>query len=194
MNSNFLLANFAGSNPALASDNESDDTFKCGVCYINDVIPQDNIVSCCEFGKTLCNKCVVKLNDENQVGGGKCPVCKKGFPFWLIEHFAALKLDDNHDHNHQDDNNQAPQYVLGYVDEDGNYHVVDDDDEDDDVSDEVHFDRRSLFPCRNHFGRDGRQFVNGCTDIHCPYSHEQIDCRFRRGCQRRHSCLFSHPV
>jgi hypothetical protein len=173
MNSNFSLAILADSNPALASDDESDDTFKCGVCYINDVIPQDNIVSCCKFGKTLCNKCVVKLNDENQVGGGKCPVCKRGFPFWLIEHFAALKLDDNHNHNHLDD---------------------DDDDEDDDISDEVHFDGRNLFPCRNHFGRNGRQFLRGCIDIRCQYSHEEINCRFGRDCQRRHSCLFSHPV
>ena len=213
MNSNFLLAQangVAGSNPVEANDDDeiSDDLPRCGVCYHNVVFPETNIVDCCSIGKSLCGVCVVKMNGDNQVGSGKCPGCKRGFPFWLIEHFAALKLNDEDDNNHnhnqnQDDNNQAPQYVLGYVDEDGNYHVDDDDDDDDDdeeeeeddiSDDEVHFDRRIYFPCRNHFGRNGRQFLHGCTDIHCPYSHVQIDCRFGRGCERRHSCLFLHPV
>jgi hypothetical protein len=191
MNSNFLLA--------LANDD--DDTFKCAVCYVNDVIPQDNIIDCCSVGRSLCNTCVVKLNGDNQVGSGKCPQCKKGFPFWLLQHFAVLKLDadnndgDIHNHNHnQNDNNQAPQYVLGYIDEDGVYHVDSDDDDEDNVSEEeVVVDRRNSLPCRNHFGRNGRQFLHGCTDNSCPYSHVKVNCRFGHGCQRRSSCLFFHP-
>jgi hypothetical protein len=167
MNSNFLLA--------LANDDdESDDTFKCAVCYVNDVIPQDNIVDCCSVGRSLCNTCVVKMNGDAQVGSGKCPGCKRGFPFWLIEHFAALKIDaDNNDgdiHNHNQNDNE------------------------DDVSEEeVVVDRRNSLPCRNHFGRNGRRFLNGCTDNSCPYSHEKVNCWFGHGCQRRSSCLFFHP-
>ena len=186
---------------------QADNPFECPICTINTVIPQDNIISCCAVGKLLCNSCLIKMNAENQVCCGKCPGCKRDFPTFILEHFASLKLANDVEYESEpesvsddvqsadieyDDVFLEDRVFLEY-DDDVEY---DDDDDDDNyfIADEVHFDRRILFPCRNHFGSNGRQFLSGCTDAHCQYSHVQIACRFGRNCQRRNSCLFSHPV
>jgi hypothetical protein len=128
------------------------------------------------------------MNAENQVCCGKCPGCKRDFPTFILEHFASLKLANDVEYESE------PESVSDDVQSDDIEYDDDDDDDNYFIADEVHFDRRILFPCRNHFGSNGRQFLSGCTDAHCQYSHVQIACRFGRNCQRRNSCLFSHPV
>ena len=182
---------------------EADNPFECPICTVNTVIPQDNIISCCAVGKLLCNSCLIQMNADDQVCRGKCPGCKRGFPTFILEHFAYLKLANDVESESvsddvESDDVEYDDVSLEYMADPLEYDdVVEYDDDDDDnyyIADEVYFDRRILFPCRNHFGSDGRQFLRGCTDAHCQYSHVQIPCRFGRNCQRRYSCLFSHPV
>ena len=52
--------------------------------------------------------------------------------------------------------------------------------------------RRACIPCWNHFGRNGRLLVGGCSIHGCPYAHVVQVCRYGRACNRRATCRFWH--
>jgi len=56
---------------------------------------------------------------------------------------------------------------------------------------EVNWQRE--FPCRRHFEVNGVVNGNGgCHDIGCPFSHQQIFCKFGDNCSRRGTCIYRH--
>ena len=49
------------------------------------------------------------------------------------------------------------------------------------------------FPCKHHFEVNGVVNGNGgCHDIGCPFSHQQIFCKFGDNCSRRGTCIYRH--
>ena len=48
-------------------------------------------------------------------------------------------------------------------------------------------------PCKHHFEVNGVVNGNGgCHDIRCPFSHQQIFCKFGDNCLRRGTCIYRH--
>jgi len=68
--------------------------------------------------------------------------------------------------------------------------------EEEDINDQFDFEEvnwQRRFPCNKHFDANGVVKANGgCTDITCPFSHQQIRCRFADNCRRRSTCLYKH--
>ena len=99
-------------------------------------------------------------------------------------------INDQFDFEEEDINDQ-----FDFEEEDINVQF-DFQNEEEDINDQFDFEEvnwQRRFPCNKHFDANGVVKANGgCTDITCPFSHQQIRCRFADNCRRRSTCLYKH--
>ena len=92
-----------------------------------------------------------------------CPGCRQEMPVVIVQAMNALNgiMQDDAHHDHHD-------------------------------HDEHHYDIRQDIPCWFEFGRNGSRLPGlGCLDRRCPYSHEEVYCRYNEYCNNP-VCRFSH--
>ena len=171
----------------------------CCICQNSPTRRDQGLLICCMSARNeMCNACLTEWAGTRPT----CPVCRRAMPADLVQAMHAIMGIPIA--NPPPAEPQAADNIHIYEDIHGIYEHMgvqrqDDDDHDDHDDhhhdmDEPNYDIRQNIPCWFEFGRNGTRLPGiGCPDRrrNCPYSHEEVRCRFNENCNNP-TCRWSH--